>query len=273
MLTNTKRTSLPDYCLSVLAGIFILLSINGCNTRIQGCLDVNADNFNLNAEQSCDDCCTYPSMSLSLTQLWGDRNFTITDTLYDVNDKSYRIIGLDYFLSAWTWEDAAHNSFHVDSVTVICDNGNLTYAPDILAINAERFNYTLGTIRQAPLIDSIHFTTGLTQDISCLYTENTEVPVELTDQSPLWNAQSGSLETMRLIIQYDIAVETFDTIYISDQEVTALAYSFDFIPGEDSQFKLTVDYSLWFKDVNTENPASFRQSIITNFAGSIIRTP
>ncbi len=272
MLTNTKRTSLPDYCLYVLAGFCMLLSINGCNTRIQGCLDANADNFNLNAEQSCDDCCTYPSISLSLTQLWGDRNFTITDTLYDMNGHSYRIRGLDYFLSSWTWEDAAHNSFHVDSVTVICDDGNLTYAPDILAINAERFNYILGTIRQAPFIDSIRFTTGLTQDISCLDAANPETPIELTDQSPLWNSTSGSLETMRLIIQYDIAVETFDTIYIIDEVVSALVYPFDFIPGEDSQFMLTVDYSLWFQDVNTADPASFRQSIISNFAGSISRT-
>ena len=77
---------------------------------------------------------------------------------------------------------------------------------------------------------------------------------------------------MRLIIQPDTAVESFDTIFISDELITTLAYPFEFTPGEDSQFKLTVDYSLWFKDVNTADTASFRHSIITNFAGSILPT-
>lgn len=272
MLLITKKISLPDYSLHVLAAIIMLLSLNGCNTRIQGCLDVNADNFNLNAEQSCDGCCTYPSVSLSLTQKWGDRNFASTDTLYDINGQPYKITSLVYFLSDWIWEDGQGILYHVDSVTVTCDDGDLTYSPDNLPIGTEQFNYTLGSVRKSPVIDSLHFNIGLTQDFSCLDSEIPGTPLDLTDQSPLWNYQSGSLETMRLIIQRDTAVETFDTVFISDKIVTALAYPFEFIPGKDSKFMLTVDYHLWFQDVNTTDLGSFRQSIISNFAGSITRT-
>lgn len=272
MLPITKRTSLRDKGLHVLSGFLILISITGCNTRIQGCLDINAENFNLNAEQSCDGCCTYPSLSLSLTQKWGDRNFANTDTLYDMNGQPYKINSLVYFLSDWTWEDDQDNQFHVDSITVTCNDGNLTYSPDNLPIDLEQFTYTLGMIRQAPIIDSLRFIMGLTQDFSCLDSENPGTPLELSDQSPLWNSQTASLETMRLIIQRDTSVASFDTIFISDEFITTLAYPFEFIPGEDSQFMLTVDYSLWFQDVNTADLASFRQSIISNFTGSISQT-
>ncbi len=272
MLPNTKRTSPPDYYLQVLTGILISISAIGCNTRIQGCLDVNAENFNLNAEQSCDGCCSYPSLALSMTQKWGDRNFANTDTLYDMNAQPYKINSLVYFLSDWTWEDDQGTVFHVDSVTVTCVNGDLTYSPDNVAVDIEQFNYTLGTIRQSPVIDSLRFTAGLTQDFSCLDSESPGTPLVLSEQSPLWNAQSGSLETMRLIVQRNITVESFDTIFISDEVVSTLAYPFEFIPGEDSQFMLTVDYFLWFQDVNVADPTSFRHSIITNFAGSISRT-
>ena len=227
MLRNTKRTSLRDYFLPVMTGFLILISIAGCNTRIQGCLDVNAENFNLNAEQSCDGCCTYPSLALSLTQRWGDRNFALTDTLFDIHGHPYRISGLVYFLSDWTWVDGQGISYHVDSVSATCLDGDLTYSPDNLLVDTEHFNYTMGLTRQAPVIDSLRFVFGLTQDLSCLDADNTGTPLELTDQ---------------------------------------------FTPGEDSQFKLTVDYSLWFKDVNTADTASFRHSIITNFAGSILPT-
>jgi len=272
LLKNTKRTSLREYFLHVVTGFLILISSAGCNTRIQGCLDVNAENFNLNAEQSCDGCCTYPSLALSLTQKWGDRNFALTDTLFDINGQPYRISGLVYFLSDWTWLDGQGIQYHVDSVNVTCDDGDLTYSPDNLLVDPEHFNYTMGMIRKAPVIDSLRFIIGLSQDFSCLNAENIGTPPELTDQSPLWNPRSGSLESIRLIIQNDIAVESFDTIFISDEAITTLAYPFDFTPGEDSQFELTVDYSLWFKDVNTADTTSFRHSIITNFAGSILPT-
>lgn len=272
MSPNTKRTSLHDCCLHAITGFLILISISGCNTRIQGCLDVNADNFNLNAEQTCDGCCTYPSVSLSLTQKWGDRNFANTDTLYDINGQPYKITSLVYFLSDWIWEDGQGILYHVDSDTVTCEVGDLKYSPDVLPIGTEQFIYPLGNFRKSPVIDSLHFIMGLTQDFSCLDSEIPGTPPELTDQSPLWNSQSASLETMRLIFQPDTAVESFDTIFISDEVILTLAYPFEFIPGKDSQFMLTVDYSLWFKDVNIADTASFRQSIISNFAGSITRT-
>jgi len=272
LLLNTKRTSLRDYLLHAITGFLLLTSLTGCNTRIQGCLDVNAENFNLNAEQSCDGCCTYPSLALSLTQKWGDRNFALTDTLFDINGQPYRIRGLVYFLSEWTWVDGQGVRYHVDSVNVTCLDGDLTYSPDNLLVDTEHFNYPMGLIRQAPVMDSLRFVFGLNQDFSCLDADITGTPPELTDQSPLWNPLSGTLETMRLIVQTDTAVESFDTIFISDEAISTLAYPFEFIPGEDSQFKLTVDYSLWFKDVNTADTASFRHSIITNFATSILPT-
>lgn len=272
MLRNIRKTSLRDNFLQLITGLLILISINGCNTRIQGCLDVNAANFNLNAEQSCDGCCTYPSLSLSLTQKWGERNFSTMDTLYDIDGKAYKLNSLVYFLSDWTWVDGQGIRYHVDSLNVACQEGDLKYSPDNLLVDTEHFTYTMGLYRQSPVIDSLRFIIGLTQDFSCLDAENTGTPPELTDQSPLWNSRSETLESIRLVIQQDIAVESFDTLFISDEAISTLAYPFEFTPGENSQFKLTVDYSLWFADVISTDTASFRQSIISNFATSISRT-
>jgi hypothetical protein len=272
LLPIIKRTSLREHYLLGLAGLLIIVSIAGCNTRIQGCLDVNAENFNLNAEQDCDGCCAYPTLSLSLTQKWGDRNFASSDTLFDIDGDPYKIYSLKYFLSDWIWEDGQGIQYHVDSATVVCDDAELKYSPDNPAISIDQFNFTLGMFRTSPVIESLRFNLGISQDFSCLDAENPEAPLDLTDQSPLWNPQTASLETMRLIVQRDTSVESFDTIFISDEALTTLTYPFEFTPGSDAQFKLTVDYSLWFKDVNTDSLASFRQSIISNFAGSITLT-
>ncbi len=254
-------------------GILVILASAGCNTRIEGCLQANAENFDLNAERACDGCCMYPSMGLSLTQRWGERNFTNGDTLYDVNDKPYKIIDLKYFLSSWVWHDTEGNYITVDSVEASCDEDILRFTTDNLIMDSRQFVYTLGTIRESPLIDSLQLALGLYQDFSCLDTSDTDTPVALTNQSPLWNTTTGKLETIRLILQLSLDQETSDTIFITTNDIVRLGYNLQLKPGTDARFDLTVDYVQWFIDADVNDLNSFSQSIKNNFAGSIVRTP
>ena len=273
MSPSIKKIFLPEYFLYLGFGILFWFSTVGCNTRIQGCLDVNANNFDLNAELSCDGCCTYPSSLLSLTQKWNDRNFASTDTLYDLHGQPYKLRDLKYFLSAWNWKDSNGSLYTVDSVNAICDDDQFTYAPDNLMIDINQFIYTMGTIRQSPNIDSLYFLIGIAQDFSCLDTEDPETPSELTNQSPLWNPQTEALETMRIVVQRDLNTENFDTVFIANTAQIQLPYSYQMVAGENTSFTLTVNYAQWFQDVDISDPNTFAMSLIANFAGSISRTP
>lgn len=273
MLLNIKRTFRPDYILHAATGVFLILALSGCNTRIEGCLDVNAENFDLNAERPCDGCCTYPSIGLSLTQKWGNRNFANTDTLYDIHTRPYIIKDLKYFFSTWIWVDDEGTLYTPDSIDALCDSEIFTYTPDNIILDTRQFNYTLGTIRRSPHIDSVFFTFGLSSDFSCLDTEDPKTPPALTEQSPLWNAKTSRLETLRLVVQLDLEAEQFDTLFLSDQIGMGLIYQDQFDKGFDKQFQLTVDYALWFQDADTSDPLSFGTSISAHFTGSLSRTP
>lgn len=264
---------LPKPGLWLLALLLLVFAGISCNTRIEGCLQANAENFDLNAERACDGCCLYPSMELSLTQKWGDRNFTNGDTLYDIGGKQYKIIDLKYFLSSWVWHDTEGNYITVDSVEASCDEDILRFTTDNLIMDSRQFVYTLGTIRESPLIDSLQLALGLYQDFSCLDTSDTDTPVALTNQSPLWNAKTGKLETIRLILQPRLDQETTDTIFITTNDIVRLGYNLQLKPGTDARFDLTVDYAQWFIDADVNDLNSFGHSIETYFAGSIVRTP
>ena len=255
------------------AGILLVLTGAGCNTRIEGCLQANAENFDFDAERPCDGCCQYPSMGLSLTQRWGERNFTNADTLYDSNGLPYKILDLKYFLSSWVLHDTEGNYLTVDSVEASCDAANLRFTTDNLIMDTRQFVYTLGTIRESPLIDSLQLALGLYQDFSCLDTSDTDTPVALTNQSPLWNTTTGRLETIRLILQLSLDQETSDTIFITTNDIVRIGYNLQLKPGTDARFDLTVDYAKWFLAADVTDLNSFGQSILTNFAGSIVRTP
>ncbi|MBP7238680.1 MAG: hypothetical protein KBA14_00505 [Saprospiraceae bacterium] len=273
MLKTIRKITAPDYSVWLLVWLLLIILNTGCNTRIEGCLDVNAKNFDLNGERPCDDCCTYPSMQLSLTQKWDDRNFANTDTLFDSNLDSFKITDLRYFLTSWSWIDEDGNQFTVDSVEGDCNGSTLGYTPDILIIDTRKFLYTLGTIRVAPNLVSIHATLGLTEDYTCLDETDPMTPAAVTDQSPLWNNQSGKLETIRLIVQRNLAVELLDTIYVDLHLENTIPYDVQLANGKDTPLALSVNYAQWFKDVDVNDLSSFETSMLNNIAGSIIPTP
>jgi hypothetical protein len=272
LLQNTKKI-LPEPMR--LLGIILVIGIlhSACNTRIEGCLESNAENFDLNAELPCDGCCTYPSMGLILSQKWGPDNFTNADTLYDISGEAYKIEDLRYFLTTWSWTNTAGELFTVDSIENDCHGVLLRYTPDNVIIDTRRFAYTMGAIRENPVTDSVFFSLGLTHDFSCLDDEDLTVPPELTMNSPLWNPATASLETMRLIIRKDSAFTNFDTLFMSLSSNMGLGYVLEIKKGFDTQFELTIDYSLLFADVNIQDPNSFEMSVIAHFRESIFPTP
>jgi len=272
-LKTIKKITAPDYSGWIVVYTLLIILSTGCNTRIEGCLDVNAENFDLNGERPCKDCCTYPMMQLSLTQKWNDANFSNDTTLYDEQLQPYFITDLRYYLTTWSWIDDEGNQFTVDSVEGDCNGSTLTYTPDILIIDTRKFLYTLGTIRVAPHIVSLHASLGLTEDYSCLDETDPQTPSVVTDQSPLWNTQTGKLETIRLIVQRDTSIESLDTIYIDYQLENTLGYDYQLENGKNTPLTLSVNYAQWFKDVNVDSLSSFETSLRNNIAGSITRTP
>lgn len=268
-----RKISLPEQFVWIVAASLFVFTGTGCNTKIEGCLEANAENFDLNAERPCSGCCTYPSMNLSLTQKWNDRNFTNSDTLYDIHSNPYKILDLKYYLSSWAWLDTEGVYYTVDSVEAGCNDAMLRFTTDNLIIDSKQFVYTIGTIRRSPLMDSLRFTLGLHQDFSCLDTSDPDTPASLTDQSPLWSGESSSLETLRIIVQRQLDQGATDTLYINTRLDVRLGYLLQLRPGTDAQINLTVNYAQWFLGADVSDLTSFSNSIIANFEGSIIRTP
>jgi hypothetical protein len=253
--------------------IVIQLCSWSCNTRIEGCLDVQADNFDFDAELACSGCCTYPTIGLALSQKWQDRNFTNTDTLYDQFDQPYKIQDLKYFLTSWTWKDADGVVYTVDSAKADCGDEVLVYAPDNIIIDTRQFSYTMGNIRNSPEMTNLNFIAGITQDFNCLDPEDPAVPDNITKDSPLWNPETSSLSAIRMVLQLQIDTTLYDTVFVDLQQPFYIPYNESFIRGTDTQIKLTVDYNLWFSEVNVNDLSSFGQSVEQHLPGSIFPTP
>jgi hypothetical protein len=243
-----------------------------CNTRIEGCLDPNASNFDFTAEKDCNGCCTYPFMTITLSQKWNSENFSIEDTLYDLNQNPYQIVDIRYFLSSWTWKGLDNSVYTVDSTEADCAGNKLRYTKDINAIEPRIFIYLLGNYRQAPVIDSVNFHMGLVEDFECLEDTLSSTPDILTPASPLWNPDTEELSTMRLIVNRNIVDSVFDTVFIDLHRFFSIGYPHPFDRGADYSFLVTVNYAMWFQQVNIADLNSFGFSVAQGLDGSFTRT-
>ena len=275
MYQTTKRNfRLPDAAGYFPVIICMVALFNwGCYSKVEGCLDIAAENFDLNADRSCDDCCTYPSISLSLSQKWNDNNFSLNDTLFDIHNNPYKIADLDYILSSFFWTDHEGVQYTVDSTEILCGTNTIRYTPDIIQVEPQRFAYELDTIRVYPFMNALKFKLGWEPVLDCVDETSEEVPDLFSDDSPLWDSVANARAAIRLVVQRDITTESFDTVYIHTCQEIQIPYELEFILGLDTQLDLTVNYAQWFMHVDTANLGSFTTSIIQNIQGSFIPTP
>jgi hypothetical protein len=244
----------------------------GCTSRVEGCLDVAAANFDFSADRSCEDCCTYPLLSISLSQKWGARNFSTADSIFDKNGKVYRIRDLKYFLSSWSWRGSDQHNYTIDSAMISCNGGFLMYTPDIILVDSRQFQYTLGTIRQSPVIDSVHLKLGLLPALDCIDGTSTGIPSVFSTASALWDKQTASRASVRLVLQKDTSMQTFDTIFIHTLLDIDLGYDLNMEAGKQTTLVLTVDYAKWFSDADIMLPNSFQASIETGVKDSFYKS-
>ena len=77
----------------------LLLLTASCYEDRLGCLDPNAVNYDLRADEACpDDCCEFPEVRLVVTRLWNEESLVLTDTLTDGAGNPFRLLRLRFYL-------------------------------------------------------------------------------------------------------------------------------------------------------------------------------
>ncbi len=275
MSLNIKRIyRLPDHTTFF---VWLLLAgsifIQGCIMRADGCLDIAAENFDLNADRACDNCCTYPTISIILSQKWNEKNFHSDSIWHDVNGDSFMIRDLKYLLSSFSWIGTDLASYTIDSTTISCPGQTVHYTPDIIQVDSRKFNYILDSIRLFPSIQTLKLKLGYVPELECVDEAADNIPVVLRDASPLWDSIMDTRAAIRIVLQRDLSSETLDTVYIHTCQAISIDYADSFELGKDQVLNLTIDYSLWFEAFNLQDLNSVYDSVLNGIQGSFSRTP
>ena len=86
------------YTLTIL---FFGLLQSSCADDEEGCLDIQATNFDVTTDIACANCCTYPTLSFRVNHVYDSiqNNFLLNSTYLDAIDSPYLVSAIQYYVA------------------------------------------------------------------------------------------------------------------------------------------------------------------------------
>lgn len=278
-----QRSSL----LRFIIGIFLILSIESCYEDREGCLDLRATNFDIDADRECDGCCVYPQLKLVFEhKLLPDSiaNLTYETTVYkDGAGNDFRVKDIQFYVSnARLVREDGTEAIPKDSLNVnIQPPGGEARAQkvtdNVALINRNNFSPAeMGELITTGKFTKIRFTLGLKGVL------NQVIPTSLPDSlvnHPLENtAMYVNVDTgfifnkLQLFNSFSQTDTTFNTFRILSPDSVDIELPLDanIIEGFHIRVIIRINYLKWFAGVNLINdpPATVTTKITSNLRNS-----
>ncbi len=269
---------------------FILITIGmaACYEPVPGCLDVEAVNYNLEADKNDSEECMYPRVRLAV-----QHRYSKDDTLY-----AFRLVDSVYF-------DAQGNPFRLNNVRFYISNFHLIYTngqekevdetieveipqPDGTSLTRnieDNFslisprvtqNYTIGTLKESGALQEVRFAVGVegVANVASPASFPSGHPLSLVDSSLYFNQDSGYVFEYIELFRDTTAADTIPvTLRIGTPDYlreVRLPVSLEKSRGFHLLLTLQVDYSRWFSTINArqDSPEQLKEKIVANLAES-----
>jgi hypothetical protein len=272
---------------------FVVFAFLACQEKVQGCLDPNATNFEIAADEPCtktsiaSTCpCRYPNLVFGADYKILGKTKKGTDTLYNWSDKyvlknaanqTYFMKNMALYLAdIQLIRENGEVVYPIDSVIIpvkksAIDTPNVKVRKDFTLLHNNNFNYTIGSFAQNGIFKKIKFKIGLQNPVNQASTLNKR---KITIDNGL-NIDS-------LYLKNTFEHYTGSISYQSDTSKTGKIANFKFkkdidieLPfpintlypkGADIRVRLLIDFSKWFQDVDftKDTPAQIEAKVIAN---------
>lgn len=280
------------YLIVAIAAV-LALGLSACYEPEEGCLDVAAKNFQVDADLSCpDDCCEYPNLKLLLSHRVGpqgsDAPIRYIDSVYtDAQGQVFRLQKMQYYLSNFLLHATDGSTAPVTDlidVQSLDPNGSLTdnqLTDDFLLINPSfSTSLTVGEIQVNGTFEAVSFSLGL--DELANRTDTSSVadghPLGSIDDPMYLDQDQGYAFLEAAILRDTVASDTIPAevkVVGLDQRLDyfiPFGQPFDLNPGFNINISLHINYATWLnaiEDVRNDSPEAIADKIVSGLSQAI----
>lgn len=257
------------YYLLLLPLLFLATS---CYEDRIACLDPDASNFDLRADEACtDDCCTYPNLTLQVTRKWGEETFVTNGIYMDAAGNEFTIVRLRFYLGDMeivvndrllpTPENLIEIGRFEGGDTVTTDlNANL------VLLTTNNASATVGTYRGGgQAVTALEGTLGLPTEYSSFAPSTAPASSPLATQPGLLNLRDGQ-GYLQASLEFSIVGRgdtTRSNVYGRQNFTLELPQPILPLRGSRLNLLLDLDYQTVFEGVDLlSNPSDFARRLI-----------
>lgn len=266
---------------------------SSCFTPAEGCLDIDATNFNASADESCSDCCIYPQLNLNIAHniqiegvLQADTciNFTSSTFLTNDNVDFFQLDDVSFYLSDFELEKIDGTISEVINVSrfyILDDIVTQTYKDtlvknDFVLVKRTQFAYSIGEFRAPGTYAKLRFQVGILPRLNSIDPDTLATTHSLSSSQGMYDTLDNSFLSQRFTIEMDTSeavemIEDFEIGGFSQPIPIELDFPNTFQPGFDVDISLKINYTKWLQGINfaTDSEAEIKSKIVSNTAEAI----
>jgi hypothetical protein len=240
-----------------------LLMLSGCYEQRVDCLDIDAVNYAVDADEACPDCCIFPSLRVRFLHrsVYPDTvvNFGVPDSVYiDNASNPYRVLDFRFLVSDFRLiTEAGQEVSLLNNMAIRKFEGTGTRSAvvinDVLLIRTPLNNQnTVGSFRVSGNLEALHFKIGLSDDLLAIDTASLAPthPLHPLASELGWSRDMGfDFQRMRFLRGVDTL--EFRTAREQDRmEISLPIRGMNALPrGYHVEVDMLIDYRYWLQDI------------------------
>jgi hypothetical protein len=264
----------------------------GCYEPTTDCLDIQATNFNVNADEACVDCCVFPTLGVQIQHLYqvNDstiRNLSLVDSVYtDGGGNPFRFNQVLFYVSNFRLVRSDGSEVGViDTIgfdtfdpntgveeRIVVEDNFLLGNPNVSSL------LTVGNINESGNFIGVRFNIGLEGQTNQAIPSSLPVDHPLASQEPTmyFDSDQGYIFTRMELFRDTIATDTIPEVVrigtAQNLKQIDLPIDFSISEGFDVRFELRLDYTRWFSGISVADDAASGQlpeKIVNNLTEDI----
>ncbi|MCB0685279.1 MAG: hypothetical protein KDC53_02105 [Saprospiraceae bacterium] len=244
------------------AWVLLLLLAGGCYEKQEGCLDVLAENFDLEADVDCcpgpdNCCCEYPKVTWRIKHEYRDENLTAGKTLLTNSGQPFQIEYIRFFLSNFRLIDHGTAYAVNDSISMRGQSGQEILRPDdVKIVNLSTFSLDFEVFNRTGTYMTMDFTVGLTEpELNADRTSFESSHPLASDQKELRDTINNEWWMYDMAWIPDTSTKLVQYIHRPSTDAIAISLPIDLVknPGESLSISIAIDYTVWLQDIDIEH--------------------